>query len=281
LAATAVMLCTGMRDDLRELAPRTRFSLQILACLVMIYVSGVVLTDFGSLLWNGVLPLGWFSVPVTLFAALGVINAFNMMDGIDGLSAMVFIVAGSAMAWLALTTGHGFNASVLTIAVGAVLGFFLLNAHFPWNRHARVFLGDSGSMFLGLLLAWQFIDLGNGDERAFSPVAAVWLLGIPLLDTMRLMKRRWRRGGSALQADQFHLHHAFLKAGFSVTQTVAAIAVLVLFTTTISIAGQALAWPEYMMFYGYVAFAFVYLRIMRRCWRDGIFLGREITTGAL
>lgn len=277
LLASALMLFTGLRDDLHELAPRTRFGLQIAACLIMIYVSGVVLTDFGSLLWNGVLPLGWLSVPITIFAALGVINAFNMMDGIDGLSAMVFIVAGSAMAWLALAAGQGFNATVLMIAVGAVAGFFLLNAHLPWNRRARVFLGDSGSMFLGLLLAWQFIELGSGDARAFSPVTAVWLLGIPLLDTMRLMKRRWRLGGSALKADQFHLHHAFLKAGFSVTQTVIAITLLVLFTTAIGLAGQVLGWPEYLMFYGYAAFAVVYLRIMRHCWRDGRFLGRRVS----
>ena len=117
------------------------------------------------------------SVPMTIFAALGVINAFNMMDGIDGLSSMIFIVASTAMAWLALQAGHTSNAAILIIAAGATLGFFMLNARLPWNKRARVFLGDSGSVFLGLLLAWQFIDLGNGDDRAFSPMTAVWLLG--------------------------------------------------------------------------------------------------------
>lgn len=277
LAASALMLATGLLDDLRELSPRLRFTLQIVACLIMIFASGVVLTDFGSLLWDGVLPLGWLSIPITIFAALGVINAFNMVDGIDGLSAVIFITAGTAMAALALVAGRTFNAAMLLIAVGAVVGFFLLNARLPWNRRARLFLGDSGSMFLGLFLAWQFIDLGNGTERAFAPMTAVWLLGIPLLDTMRLMTQRWRRGDSALKADQFHLHHAFLKAGFSVTQTGIAITALVLFTIAIGLTGQVLGWPEYLMFYGYATFALVYLYIMRRCWRDGRFLGREVT----
>jgi len=276
LAACSLMLITGMLDDLHELRPRTRFIMQILACCIMIFASGVVLTDFGSLMWNGVFPLGWLSLPITIFAALGVINTFNMMDGIDGLSSTIFIIAGTAMAWLALRAGHGINATMLMIAVGAVLGFFLLNARLPWNERARVFLGDSGSLFLGLFLAWQFIDLGNGADRAFAPMTAVWLLGVPIADTIRLMTQRWHKGGSSMEADQFHLHHAFLKAGFSVNQTVAAITVLVLFTTTIGLTGQLLAWPEYLMFYGYITLGAFYFFIMHRCWRDGRFLGRNL-----
>ncbi len=276
LAASGLMLVTGMLDDMLELSPKVRFALQILACFIMIFVSGVLLADFGSLLWDGVLSLGWLSIPVTVFAALGVINAFNMMDGIDGLSSMIFIVAASAMAWLAFSSGHRFNASMLTIVIGAVLGFSLLNARLPWNRRARVFLGDSGSVFLGLFLAWQFIDLGNGDDRAFAPMTAVWLLAIPLLDTIRLMVQRWRRGVSSMDADQFHLHHAFLKSGFSVSQTMTGITLLVLLTTSIGLLGQYLGLPEYLMFYSYIAFGLLYLYVMRRCWRDGRFLGRDV-----
>lgn len=276
MIACGMMLVVGMIDDVRELSAFIRFVIQILACCIMVFVSDVVLTDFGSLMWNGVLYLGWTSIPFTIFSALGVINAFNMMDGIDGLSSMIFIVAASAMAWLALQAGHTTNAVVLIIAAGATLGFFLLNARLPWNKRARVFLGDSGSVFLGLLLAWQFIDLGNGDDRAFAPITAVWLLGIPLLDTTLLMVRRKLNGGSPFDADQHHLHHAFLRAGFSVTQTTIIITGLVLFTTTVGLAGHILAWPEYMMFYTYIVFGLVYYRTMSRCWRDHRFLGRDV-----
>ena len=184
-----MMLITGMKDDLHELSPHTRFGLQILACLIMIFAGGVVLTDFGSLMWNGVLPLGWLSIPITVFAVLGVINAFNMMDGIDGLSSMIFMVAATAMAWLALRSGLIFNASMLIIVVGAVLGFFLMNARLPWNKRGRVFLGDSGSVFLGMFLAWQFVDLGNGTDRAFTPITAVWLLGSGLLGMIGVRRK--------------------------------------------------------------------------------------------
>ena len=276
ILACGFMVAIGMIDDRKELSPIIRFVAQILACCIMIFASGVVLSDFGSLMWNGVLYLGWFKVPITIFAALGVINAFNMMDGIDGLSSMIFIIASAAMAWLALQAGHNFNATLLIIMCGAVIGFFLLNARLPWNARARVFLGDSGSVFLGLFLAWQFIDLGNGEDRAFVPMTAVWLLGIPMLDTTLLMVQRWRNGVSAFEADQHHLHHAFLKAGFSVTQTLIAMTALVLATTIIALAGYLLAWPEYLMFYGFLAFGLVYYRTMRICWKKGRFLGRTV-----
>ena len=278
IIACGMMLVTGMIDDLRELSAFIRFVVQILACCIRVFVSDVMLTDFGKLMWNGVLYLGFMSVPITIFAALGVINAFNMMDGIDGLSSMIFIVAASAMAWLALLAGHTSNATILIIAAGATFGFFILNARLPWNKRARVFLGDSGSAFLGLLLAWQFIDLGNGDDRAFAPMTAVWLLGIPLLDTTLLMVRRKLNGGSPFAADQHHLHHAFLRAGFSVKQTLLIMTGMVLVTTSIGLAGQILAWPEYLMFYAYIAFGLFYYRTMSRCWRDHRFLGRDVAT---
>jgi len=276
LAACGLMLTVGLADDRSHLSPLVRFAVQIGACCIMIFYCDVVLTDFGSLMWDGVLSLGWFSVPVTIFAALGVINAFNMMDGIDGLSSLVFIVASIAMAWLALQAGLDGNAGLLLITAAGVFGFFLLNARLPWNQRARVFLGDSGSGFLGLFLAWQFIDLGNGNDQAFAPMTAVWLFGIPLLDTTRVMVQRWRDGRSSMEADQFHLHHAFLKAGFSVRQTIAAIAILILFTTMVGLAGEFFDWPEHLMFYGYVAFGLGYQYIMRRCWKGGYFLGRPV-----
>lgn len=276
LVACGMMLVTGMIDDLRDLSPFIRFVVQILACCIMVFVSDVVLTDFGKLMWNGVLYLGFMSVPITIFSTLGVINAFNMMDGIDGLSSMIFIVAAAAMGWLALLAGHMTSATVLIIAAGATFGFFMLNARLPWNQRARVFLGDSGSGFLGLLLAWQFIDLGNGTDRAFAPITAVWLLGIPLLDTTLLMVKRKLQGGSPFDADQHHLHHAFLRAGFNVKQTTRIITLLVLITTGIGLAGQIFAWPEYLMFWAYIVFGLFYYRTMSRCWRDHRFLGRDV-----
>jgi UDP-GlcNAc:undecaprenyl-phosphate GlcNAc-1-phosphate transferase len=276
LLACGLMLLTGVLDDLYELSAKTRIGMQILACCIMIFMGDVELVSFGKLLWDGTINLGWFSIPMTIFAVVGVINAFNMMDGVDGLSSCVFIVAGLVMAWLAMSAGRTLNAEMLLIAVSATSGFFILNARFPWNRRAKIFLGDSGSLFLGMFLAWQCVDLGGGPGRAFSPMTAVWLMAIPILDTVRLILHRWRLGQSSMQADQFHLHHAFLKAGFSAGQTTAAIAILVAFTGLTGLAGELWSVPSYKMFYGFVAFALFYLLIMRLCWTNGRFLGRDV-----
>jgi undecaprenyl-phosphate alpha-N-acetylglucosaminyl 1-phosphatetransferase len=281
LLACGLLMLAGLADDRRHLSPVLRFAIQISACLLMIFMGGVVLKDFGSLVWAGTLSLGWLSVPLTIFAAIGVINSFNMIDGMDGLSSMVFMIACIAMAWLAAMAGRDANVLLLGVAAAAVFGFSLLNTRLPWKRNkAFVYLGDSGSIFLGLFLAWQFIDLGNGDDRAFAPMTAVWLFGLPMLDTTYLMRRRWRRGGSAFDADQFHLHHAFLKAGFSVFQTWAAIAALVLLSTVIGLAGHLLGWPEYLMFDGYIVCGLFYYHFMDRCWRKKRFLGRKMATEA-
>ena len=281
LLACSLMFVTGLIDDRQRLSPRLRLILQAIACCIMIFGGGVVLTDFGSILWNGVFSLAWFSVPVTIFAAIGLINAFNMVDGMDGLSSAIFMTACAAMAWLAFLSGHIVNSALLLAAFGAVLGYFLLNARLPWNRRARVFLGDSGSIFLGLFLAWQFVELSSGERRSFQPMTAVWLIAIPLLDTTRLMGQRWRRGGSAFKADQFHLHHAFLKAGFSVQQTWMAIICMVTCTTAIGLAGHIFGWPEYLMFYTFIAFSVVYVRLMNHCWSDGRFLGRSLASDTI
>ena len=275
LAACALLLIVGLVDDWRQLSALTRFGAQITACCLMIFHSGVYLTDFGSLMWDGLLSLGWLSVPITIFSALGVINAFNMMDGIDGLSSTVFIVAAAAMAWLAYLAGAHGNVGVLLIAIATVSGFFLLNARITRNRRVRVFLGDSGSGFLGVLLAWQFIDLGNGADRAFAPMTAVWIFGIPLADTLCVMVRRKRLGLSMVAADQMHLHHAFLKAGFSVGQTWLAMTGLVMATAGVGLLGHFMGWPEYLMFYAYIACGLVYCRTMNQSWRNRRFLGRD------
>lgn len=271
-----IVLATGLVDDRWPQSAGRRFLAQSLACAVMIWGGGVVLGDFGQLFGPFVLELGILAAPVTLFAALGVINAMNMIDGLDGQCSSVFLVACTALGVLAWQAGNEEGLLLVVAAAGAVLGFWALNARLPWNRRARLFLGDSGSALLGFVLAWLCIDLGSGPHRTLAPMTAVWILGIPLLDTTRLIRRRWREGGSALQADQFHLHHLFLRSGFSNGATWAAIVGLCALSAGIGLCLEWTGVPEYWRFYGYIAFGLVYLGLIRRSWRSGRFLGRAI-----
>ena len=152
---------------------------------------------------------------------------------------------------------------MLTGRIAAVFGFLLLNARFPWNQKARVFMGDSGSMFLGFILAWCFIALGNDHnetgERAFMPITAVWLIAVPLLDTTTQMWRRWRAGKSPLGADQFHLHHAFLRAGYTVGETWLNMMLMALVLAGIGAGCSRLAGcPDYLSFWTFMAGCFCF-----------------------
>lgn len=279
LLGGSLMFLVGLVDDHRRLSPITRFLVQVTACLIMIIWGEVRLEDFGSLFTSGVLGLGVLAIPITVFAALGVINSFNMIDGMDGLAGGIFLVAAAGMAMFAGFADQAMVQWLLLITMAAVLGFMLLNARFPWNEKARVFLGDSGSMLLGFILAWCFIALGNDHnetgQRAFMPMTAIWLVAVPLLDTSTQIWRRWRSGQSALGADQYHLHHAFLRAGFSVGETWFNIMLLALVLGGAGILIEMFGVPGYRSFWAFIVFAFIYYFYMKHCWSSQRFLGRH------
>ena len=275
IIAAASLLVTGMVDDVRNLSSTLRFLMQAAACLVMILYGSTQLTDFGQLFGAGVLELHWFSVPITVFAALGVINSFNLVDGLDGLAGTLFLVAAGGMALFAAAGGADTMLWFLLVSMCAVLGFVFLNARFPWNDRARIFLGDAGSLMLGFLLAWSFIRLGNGPGRVFMPMTAVWLFAVPLLDTSTLIWQRWREGKSAFSADQNHLHHAFLRAGYSVEQTWLIISAMAILLAAVGIVFEFSRIPNWLSFYAFMCVAFTYYFYLKHCWASQRFLGRH------
>lgn len=276
---SALMFLVGLVDDLRRLSALIRFVVQVAACAVMVAWAGIHLEDFGQLFTGHILELGPLAVLITIFAALGVINSFNMIDGMDGLAGSIFLVAIAGMALFAGLALQQKTFLIMLTCFAAVLGFVLLNARFPWNDKARVFLGDSGSMLLGFILAWSFIALGSdvneGGARAFMPITAVWLFAVPLLDTSTQIWRRWRAGASALQADQYHLHHAFLRAGFSVRGTWLSITLLALALAVFGIGFELAKLPGYLSFWCFMVFAFTYYFYMKKSWYLQRFLGRD------
>jgi len=269
------MVLTGMADDRYHLSVALRFMVQLVACYLMIKWGGVLLDDFGRLMWNGVFELGWLAGPVTIFAAMGVINSFNMIDGMDGLAGSIFLVAAAGMALFSALAGQQNMLWLLLLSMASVAGFLVFNARFPWNTKAQVFLGDAGSLLLGFVLAWSFIRLGSGEQRAFSPMTAVWLIALPLLDTTTLIWRRWRSGHSAFAADQFHLHHAFLRAGYSVGETWMGMTLLAAVLAGIGILFEVIDLPEYIRFYVFMVFAFAYYFYVRQCWLKQRLFGRD------
>lgn len=275
LTGCLIMLVIGLADDAKGLGPRMRLLLQAAACCLMIGLGDVILSDLGPLFSSARLELIIFSAPITIFSALGVINAFNMIDGMDGLGGGIFLVASTGMSLFAFAGQQSEMALLLLIASAAVVAFMLLNARFPWNAKARVFMGNSGSMMLGFFLAWLFISCGNGEQQVFMPMTAVWLFAVPLLDTSTLIWSRWRQGQSALEADNQHLHHAFLRAGFTVEGTWLCIMSIAVFLALLGSAIECSSLPGYLSFYIFMVVAFTYYFYLRHSWKSQKFLGRH------
>lgn len=223
IAAGGLLVLVGALDDRHDIRKRVRLMAQLLAVLMMVYWSGIRVDSLGDLAGIGAIQLGILSLPFTVLAVMGVINAVNMTDGADGLAGGLSLIPLICMAGLAFFGGRQGDGIILLALVGSVLAFMLFNYRFPGRPCARVFMGDAGSTFLGFAICWFAISLSQGGGAVMSPILAVWLIGIPVLDLLTVMARRMLCGRSPLLPDRSHLHHILQREGMSPSATVNAI----------------------------------------------------------
>ncbi len=275
--AGMLLVLTGMIDDYVDLSPQHKIVAQTIASLIMVFGAHIVLSDLGYL-GNGIniLSLGLLAVPFTVFATIGVINAVNMSDGLDGLAGSLSLV--SLLGFLAATTifGNGEDAGLILILSAAVCGFLLFNYRIPGRRFAVTFLGDSGSMFLGFTLAWFAIKFSQGDSRIIAPSAAMWFLILPLFDAVSMTTRRIMKKRPAFGADKEHLHHIFLLAGFTVSETVGILAGIAVLGVGVGLAGTYLRIPDAIMGGSFLVLGLLYLRMIVHSWTVMRFLRYSI-----
>lgn len=277
LVGSTLMVVVGAMDDAHDLSPLIKFVAQIVASLVMIYGGGVVLTDLGGMLPSGdTLYLGILSVPFTVFATLGVINALNMCDGLDGLSGSLALISLTGMMIVATVNGGPADAIVLAVLAAAIAGFLVFNLRFLGRKRAAIFMGDAGSMLLGFLLTWFAISLSQGQSRAMVPAAALWFLMLPIFDTVAMMLRRIARRQSPFRADREHMHHIFLLAGFSVNETVTIMAAAALIGVGIGLLFMDLAAPEFSIAGFFLIAGMLYFWMVLRSWKVMRFIERSI-----
>jgi UDP-GlcNAc:undecaprenyl-phosphate GlcNAc-1-phosphate transferase len=223
-AAAALLLLVGFLDDAYDVRWYWRILSHVVAGLIMIYWGGVRIDYVGTIFTTTPIVLGAWSVPFTLFAIVGLINAINMMDGADGLGGSLCLVALLMLGAAAVYAGNLDLLSWIVPLVSAISVFLLFNMRFPWQRRARVFLGNAGSAFLGLTIGWVVFRLTQNASHPVSPVLAPWLLVVPLIDCLVSIARRIRMGRSPFHADRGHIHHLMLDAGFKPTQVAIALA---------------------------------------------------------
>ncbi|WP_157472975.1 MraY family glycosyltransferase [Eudoraea adriatica] len=215
--ATIILIFLGIKDDLIALAARKKFLGQLISVCIVIILTDVRITSFEGLLGIGELPY-LVSVLFTVFVFILVINAFNLIDGIDGLAGAIGIIASFSFGLFFLLNKDTLMVLVSFSLIGAIGAFLRYNL----SGTRKLFMGDSGSMVIGYLLAYQgirFLEVNLSEASAFTiengPVLLLAVLSFPLLDTLRIFIIRARERRSPFDADRNHIHHRLLERGLS------------------------------------------------------------------
>ena len=219
-AAMMIMLYTGTMDDILDLRPSTRFVVQILAVCLLIFVGHYGLDDLRGLWDIHALPPSEY-IPLTIFACVGIVNALNLIDGVDGLSSGYCIMASLIFGAVFTLNGTTRPMSILALATaGSLLPFFLHNV---FGRRSKMFIGDGGTLLMGITMSVFVMRVIQSegvshllDGRGYSSVAfTLAVLSIPVFDTLRVMSSRMLKGRSPFHPDKTHLHHLFIELGCS------------------------------------------------------------------
>lgn len=230
LAAMIIMTYLGALDDVLDVRPTVRLAVQIATILLLIYGGGISVSSFHGLWGIGQLSQ-YVAIPLTIFAAVGIINALNLIDGADGLFSIYCISVCSIFAAIFLSAGNTALFLLAISAVGSLIPFLLHNA---FGRESKMFVGDGGSLLMGIMIAAfvmeiisnsTYAELWRGENIGVIPLVLA-LLSIPVADTLRVMTMRICRGISPFIGDKTHLHHLFIGLGISHISTAIIITLL-------------------------------------------------------
>ena len=226
LAALSILVLIGALDDRFDLPASVRALAQCCAVLIMAFGANVLVFDIGHAFFGGIAGLGWMSELFTILIVLTAINAFNMFDGSDGVAGVQALIALVFLGFAVLIGGATPYLPLIVSLIGCVLAFLVFNWPSPRTRIVRAFMGDAGSTMLGFSLAWLSVGLSQGESRAISPVAVLWIFALPLFDFFSSMVRRVIDRRSPFHGDSDHLHHVLRRSGLS-SRRVALIILLV------------------------------------------------------
>ena len=215
LIAVLILAMVGGLDDFSHRAtPTLRALAQVVAALIAAWGAGIVLQTLGNLWGDGPVRTGLWAVPFTVLSFVGVTNSFNLLDGVDGLAGLVALAPLFWIILFALGTGRPALAETLLLLAGSISAFLGFNFDHGLRKR-RIFLGSIGATFIGFTLAWILVRLSQAGHHPLPPIAAVWIMGFPILDTVNVMVRRIIRLRHPLYGGRDHLHHFWLHRGRS------------------------------------------------------------------
>ena len=246
LIGGGIVVLFGLVDDFKNLGYKAKFTGQATAALIVILYGRIKIKSFGMLLPNDVLLPDWFAIPLTLIVIVGVTNAINLSDGLDGLAGGICFLSFCCIGYLAYQ-GENIAIALLSVSVvGAIFSFLRFNTY-----PATLFMGDAGSQLLGFLAITFLLGLTQGNTP-LSPLLPLILLGFPVLDTLTVMYERTTEGRSPFVADKKHFHHKLIRLGFYHTEAVFVIYILQAFLVTSAFLFRF--YSEWFLLTGYLIF---------------------------
>ncbi|MBR3746855.1 MAG: undecaprenyl/decaprenyl-phosphate alpha-N-acetylglucosaminyl 1-phosphate transferase [Selenomonadaceae bacterium] len=210
----SLIVALGLVDDYKNLPARVKLMGQIVAAVILVLFFDVRI-DFVTDPFGGYFYLEWFAIPATIFWLVGLTNTVNLIDGLDGLAAGVASIASITIMFVALDQNLILVAVLTAALAGAAVGFLKYNFN-----PAEIFMGDTGSMFLGFMLAGISVTGSVKSVATIALIVPIFALGLPILDTTFAIVRRFRGGVPIFKPDKGHLHHRLLSVGFTQRQAV-------------------------------------------------------------
>ena len=205
IISSIILVLVFLLDDMRGIKASIRILFQSALALFMILTTEVYISNLGNIFGFGDIYLGAFGIPFTVFCVVGIMNAFNMIDGINGLCAGC---AMTALLFIGFSSGLIYD-SMLVLLIGAMIGFLFFNLRIVGKKRA-VFLGDHGSNMIGFWVAWSAIYASQTEIYKIEPMTIIWFVAIPLLDCIGLIYSRRKRGISWTTPGRDHIHHKLM-----------------------------------------------------------------------
>ena len=261
LSGLLIVTLTGLADDLWHIRPALKFTGEIAASLIFILYGGTELKGFGDLIGIGPLETGILAVPITVFCMIGVMNALNMSDGLDGLAGGMSAIACVFLIYFSLQSGHWFNLALSVSLFGCLIGFLYFNSH-----PAKIFMGDTGSLVLGYILSSICVlsQKLEGDSPVL-PISMALILALPIADTLWVMTNRAFRGGSPFSPDNTHLHHKLLTLNISHSGVVSVLYACMFICGFLAVFMQSmLEWVQFVTGTGFIIFLYVMVALLQR-----------------
>ncbi|MCT4707363.1 UDP-N-acetylglucosamine--undecaprenyl-phosphate N-acetylglucosaminephosphotransferase [Enterobacteriaceae bacterium H16N7] len=274
LICAGVLVFVGALDDRYDISVKIRASVQAVIGIVMMVVGKLYLSSLGYIFGSWEMVLGPFGYFLTLFAVWAAINAFNMVDGIDGLLGGLSCVSFAAMGIILFFDGQISLAMWCFAMIAAIVPYIMLNLG-VFGRRYKVFMGDAGSTLIGFTVIWILLETTQGKTHPISPVTALWIIAIPLMDMIAIMYRRLRKGMSPFSPDRQHIHHLIMRAGFTSRQAFVLITLAAAILATIGVMAEYIhSIPEWLMLALFLLAFVLYDYCIKRAWKVARFIRR-------